>query len=120
MLEAWNVAQANFIQSTASSLQRTSTRRPFPGNGEGGGNGGGNRNGNRDPPAMRPTHTRTLIEALPEHLGEKHWQASRNGKQLCRLFQVNMCRRSPCPYLHECALEKCAKLHPVCECPTKP
>ena len=39
MLEAWNVAQANFIQSQTSSLQRTSTRRPFPANGEGNGRG---------------------------------------------------------------------------------
>ena len=43
MLEAWNAAQADHIQSTTSSLRRSSTaRRAFPGNGQGGGTRGGN------------------------------------------------------------------------------
>ena len=87
-----------------------------------------NSNQNRNGPAPskkqktsdRGQQISDTYQALPDLAAKANWEAKRNGKDLCRNYQIGLCRFKPCRNLHECALPSCAGLnHPAKDCPKR-
>ena len=74
----------------------------------------------QQPPNERQTLIANAYNALPPHAVKFKWEEKRNGKYLCRNYQLGLCRQNPCPFLEECALPGCAgQKHPAKDCPNK-
>ena len=86
---------------------------------------------NVGPPSKRPKIERApsdkntkqklteAYNALPAQAVKDNWETKRDGKELCRNFQLGLCKRKECRNLHQCALPSCRgdTTHGAKDCP---
>ena len=59
------------------------------------------------------------LAALPDNKKQSLWVQSKNGRELCKRFQVGLCTSPSCRFAHWCAMRECQDLdrHPAKNCP---